>query len=82
MSNREKINYQKVLYQTINYILHTRNKGLLLNLKDIIRNLRSNTFRIRGRANSNFVTNTKTRKSISSLHIILNKVPVIIQSIG
>ena len=66
----------------MNYILHTRDRGLCLRTTIMIWDLKIEFFYILGRADSNYATNIETRKSISSLVITLNGVLVVMRSVS
>ena len=73
---------QNFLYQTMNYILHARNRGLILQPSLRIEDPRSGDFVIKGKVNSNYATNAETIKSANGSHVNLNGAPVVMRSIG
>ena len=82
MSNGVIIDYQKVMYQTINYVIHTKTRKLCINSVMSIVDLKRDRFILKGRLDSNYTTNIETRKSTSILDLILNRVLVIMRSVG
>jgi len=60
MTDGATIHHDKVLRQAINYILHTKNRGLLLKPQMITKNPRFDYFIIKGRSDSNYATNLDT----------------------
>ena len=82
MSGVNTINHQKVIHQTTNYLLHTKNRGLHLRPLMNIINPRTQKFTIKGRADSNCGTNEETRKMVRGLEVTLNGTPVIMRSVG
>ena len=82
MSDRATIHHKKVMLQTMNYILHTRNRGLHLNPIMEMSNARKEKFIVKGRCDSNYATNEETRKSVSGIEVTLNGAPVVMRSVG
>ena len=76
MSNSATIDLKKVILQT------TYNCSLYLALLMGIIDAQKKKFIIKGRGDSNYATNEETRKSVSSIEVILNGIPVVIHSIG
>ena len=74
--------HKKVTQQTMNCILHARDRGLCLNPVMSTIDPKKDVFKIKGRPDSNCATNVETRKSASGLEVILNNVPVAMRSIG
>ena len=82
MSDGATINHRDMMRQTMNYVIHTKNRGLCLNpVMDVI-NPKVDGFKIRGRSDSNYATNVETRKSVSGLKVTLNNAPVVMRSLG
>ena len=82
MSDGATIDHRNMMRQTMNYVIHTKNRGLCLNpVMDII-NPKSDAFKVKGRSDSNYATNVETRKSVSGLEVTLNNAPVVMRSIG
>ena len=82
MTDSSTVHHKKILQQTINYISHTKKRGLLLKLDMTVNDPKKDYFIVKGRSGSNYATNPETRKSTSGIEITLNSVPVIIRSIG
>jgi len=82
MSDGVTIDHKKAMQQTMNYILHTRERGLCLQPTMIINDPKTEFFYILGRADSNYATNAETRKSVSGLVVTLNGAPAVMRSIG
>jgi len=82
MSDGATVNHQKVMHQTMNYILHTRNRGLHLNPIMSMVDARKEEFIIKGRGDSNYATNAETRKSTSGIEVTLNGAPIVMRSVG
>ena len=82
MSDGATINHRDMMRQTMNYVIHTKNRGLYLNpVMDVI-NPKVDGFKIRGRSDSNYATNVEMRKSVSGLEVMLNNTPVVMRSLG
>jgi len=82
MSDGATTNHMKIMLQTMNYVLHTRNRGLHLNPLMGMKNARKEKFIIKGRGDSNYATNTETRRSVSGIEVTLNGAPVVMRSVG
>jgi len=82
MTEGSTVHHKKILQQTINYLLHTKKRGLLLKPDMITNDPRKDFFIIKGRTDSNYTTNSETRKSISGIEVTLNGAPVVMRSIG
>ena len=76
------IDHMKVMHQTMNYVIHTKNRDLCLQPDMRIKDPKVDYFIIKGRSNSNYATNIETRKSISGLEVLFNGIPVVMRSIG
>ena len=63
--------------QTMNFILHTRNRRLYPRPKIQVEELRTDYFQIRGSLDSSNVTNEETRKSVISAEVISSSIPII-----
>ena len=74
--------HMKVLYQTMNYVIHTKKKGLHLKPRMIANNPKTDYFIIKGRADSNYATNPERRKSVSGIEVTLNGALVVMRSVG
>ena len=70
------IDHMKVIRQTMNYVIHTKNRGLYLQLDMCIKDSKIDYFTIKGRSDNNYTINIETRKSVSRIEI-LNGAPVI-----
>ena len=66
----------------MNYVLHTKERGLCLEPQMTIKNPLLDAFIVKGWLDSNYATNPETRKSVSSLKVTLNGVPVVMRSVG
>ena len=82
MSDGATIDHMKVMRQTMNYVIHTKNRGLCLQPDMRIKDPKVDYFTIKGRSDSNYATNVETRKSVSGLEVLLNGAPVVMRSIG
>ena len=82
MPDKLTVNHIKVMKQTMNYMLHTRERGLRLSSEMNITNPLTDLFVIKGRSDSNSVTNIETRKSVSGIEVTLNGALVVMQSMG
>merc|ERR1711862_29657 len=82
MSDGATTQHKKVMLQTMNYVLHTKDRGLHLNPLVKLRDARREKFTIKGRSDSNCAANEETRKSVSGLEVTLNDAPVVMRSIG
>ena len=74
--------HKKVMHQTMNYVIHDRDRGLCLNPFMSVISPNKNAFKIKGRSDSNCTTNVETRKSFSGIEVTLNNAPVAMRSIG
>ena len=65
MSDGATVDHVKVMKQTMNYALHTRERGLHLQPEMIIANPLIDLFIIKGRSDRNHATNVETRKVLA-----------------
>ena len=82
MSDGATVDHKKVMRQTMNYVIHTKNRGLHLKPSMITGDPKIDYFIVKGRADSNYATNPETRKSVSGLEVTLNDAPVVMRSVG
>ena len=61
MSAGTTIDHMKVMRQTMNYVIHTKNRGLCLQPDMRIKDPKVDCFIIKGRSDSNYATNIETR---------------------
>ena len=66
----------------MNYVLHTKERGLCLEPQMTIKNPLLDAFIVKGWSDSNYATNPETHKSVSSLEVTLNGAPVVMRSVG
>lgn len=76
MSERAIINHKKAMQQTINYILHIKSRRLYLRPSYKSKSIKD-PLHIKGYVDSNYLTNPEIRKSVSTLEVTLNNVPVV-----
>ena len=82
MSDGATIDHMKVMKQTMNYVLHTKERGLCLAPEMTIKNPLTDLFVLNGRSDGDYATNPETRKSVSGMEVTLNGAPVIMRSVG
>ena len=82
MSDGATINHMDAMKQTMNYVLHTRERGLCLQPEMTFKNPLLDMLIIKGRSDSNYATNPETRKSVSGMEVTLNGAPVVMRSVG
>ena len=82
MTDDSTVYHKKILQQTINYILHTKKRGLLLKSDMTVSDPKKDYFIVKGRTDSNYATNLETRKSTSRIEVTLNSAPVVMRSVG
>ena len=76
------IDHMKVIKQTMNYVLYTKERRLCLELEMTIKNPLTDLFIVKGRSDSNYTTNVETQKSMSSMEVTLNGTSMVMRSIG
>ena len=62
ISDGVTINYINVIKQTMNYVLHTKERGLCLEPEITFKNLLTDLLIIKGRLDSNYATNQEMYK--------------------
>ena len=81
MSDGATVNHKKVLQQTMNYVLHTKHRGLNLRPTLMFKD-RHEKFIIKGRIDRNYSKNPETIKIISKIEVTLNGASLLMRSIG
>ena len=82
MSDGATIDHMKVMKQTMNYVVHTKERGLCLAPEMTVKDPQNDLFILKGRSDSNYATNVETRKSVSGMEVTLNGAPVVMRSVG
>ena len=80
MPDGTTIHHKKIMSQTMNHILHPRDRRLHLNPMMRMVNARKEKFVAKGRSDSNYATNKEIRKIVSGIEVTLNGTPVVMCS--